>query len=186
MAAQVDVHDEGHVRPFLYSGTREQLEGAQHLIGALAHQHGWVVTVDLKRWHPAAEDWEDPKGRFSTVTPRSPSTKLQRRPARDQRLRALGEAVLTPTRRHRQTLESAGPWPRWRARLGLNQSCFIESVPKPLDGENLPEGFLVSEAWADEESVRPACPAVAVMEVVERHQKKSVIQHERKDLIDAG
>jgi hypothetical protein len=47
-------------RVFLYTGTREQAEGARDLIGALAEEHGWVVDADLKHWHPAAEDWEDP------------------------------------------------------------------------------------------------------------------------------
>jgi hypothetical protein len=47
-------------RVFLYAGTREQAEAARDLLQSLAQQHDWSLDVDLKRWHPAAEDWEDP------------------------------------------------------------------------------------------------------------------------------
>ena len=47
-------------RVFLYAGSREQAEQARKLILTLAEQHGWTVDADLKRWHPTAEDWEDP------------------------------------------------------------------------------------------------------------------------------
>ena len=26
----------------------------------LFRSHGWTVDAELRRWHPAAEDWEDP------------------------------------------------------------------------------------------------------------------------------
>jgi hypothetical protein len=45
---------------FLYTGSREQAERARELLLTLARQHGWSVDLDLKRWHPTAEDWEDP------------------------------------------------------------------------------------------------------------------------------
>src|SRR5437588_1417008 len=45
---------------FLYAGTREQAERAQKLIRARADEHGWQIETDLKRWHPVAEEWEDP------------------------------------------------------------------------------------------------------------------------------
>jgi hypothetical protein len=47
-------------RIFLYAGSREQAERARALLLSLAGQHGWNVDVDFKRWHPTAEDWEDP------------------------------------------------------------------------------------------------------------------------------
>ncbi len=47
-------------RVFLYAGTREQAESARELIDSLARQHGWKLTAELRHWHPAAEDWEDP------------------------------------------------------------------------------------------------------------------------------
>jgi hypothetical protein len=45
---------------FLYAGTREQAESARELLLSLAQQHGWELDIELKRWHPTAEDWEDP------------------------------------------------------------------------------------------------------------------------------
>ncbi len=45
---------------FLYAGSREQAESARELLLSLAQQHGWELDIDLKRWHPTAEEWEDP------------------------------------------------------------------------------------------------------------------------------
>lgn len=47
-------------RLFLYAGSRDQAESARDLLLSLAQQHGWSLDLELKRWHPAAEDWEDP------------------------------------------------------------------------------------------------------------------------------
>lgn len=47
-------------RIFLYAGSREQAERARELVDSLAKQDGWNLGLDLKRWHPTAEDWEDP------------------------------------------------------------------------------------------------------------------------------
>lgn len=47
-------------RVFLYAGSREQIEGVQALVSTEGEQHGWHLDTDLKRWHPTAEDWEDP------------------------------------------------------------------------------------------------------------------------------
>lgn len=45
---------------FLYAGSREQLESARKLVVTLDEQNGWSADLDMKRWHPIAEDWEDP------------------------------------------------------------------------------------------------------------------------------
>lgn len=45
---------------FLYAGTRDQAESARALIVSLAQKHDWKLTPELKRWHPDAEQWEDP------------------------------------------------------------------------------------------------------------------------------
>jgi hypothetical protein len=47
-------------RIFVYAGARKQAEEAHRLIDTLAQQHGWTVDVQLRHWHPIAEDWEDP------------------------------------------------------------------------------------------------------------------------------
>lgn len=45
---------------FCYTGTREQAEQAQTLIRSVAAEHGWQVEFQLARWHPTAEEWQDP------------------------------------------------------------------------------------------------------------------------------
>lgn len=45
---------------FLYTATREQAERARTLLEALDLKHDWKLMIDLKRWHPAAEEWRDP------------------------------------------------------------------------------------------------------------------------------
>jgi len=44
----------------VYAGDREQADRAAETIRAIAAEHDWHVTFDLKRWHPTAEEWEDP------------------------------------------------------------------------------------------------------------------------------
>jgi hypothetical protein len=50
--------DEGRV--FAYAGTRIQAEKARELIAKLDRRHEWEADVELRHWHPAAEQWEDP------------------------------------------------------------------------------------------------------------------------------
>ncbi|HLY48981.1 MAG TPA: hypothetical protein VKR21_07280 [Solirubrobacteraceae bacterium] len=45
---------------FCYADTREQAEAAGRAISALAAQEGWQIAVELRHWHPVAEEWEDP------------------------------------------------------------------------------------------------------------------------------
>lgn len=45
---------------FCYAGTREQAEAARELVLRVAAEHGWDPEIELRRWHPIAERWEDP------------------------------------------------------------------------------------------------------------------------------
>ena len=45
---------------FCYADTRGQAEAAERAISLLADRHGWQLTTGLTRWHPVAEEWEDP------------------------------------------------------------------------------------------------------------------------------
>jgi len=47
-------------RVFLYAGSRDQAEKGRALVESLATEQGWALESDLKRWHPVAEEWEDP------------------------------------------------------------------------------------------------------------------------------
>jgi hypothetical protein len=49
--------EDAHV--FLYAGSREQAELARDHLTAPAAEHGWDLDIEMKRWHPVAEDWED-------------------------------------------------------------------------------------------------------------------------------
>ena len=51
-------HDGAEV--FCYADTREQAEAAERAISRVAADTGWQIAVELRRWHPAAEEWEDP------------------------------------------------------------------------------------------------------------------------------
>jgi hypothetical protein len=45
---------------FCYADTREQAQAAERAVRSLASEHRWQLTTELRRWHPAAEEWEDP------------------------------------------------------------------------------------------------------------------------------
>lgn len=45
---------------FCYADTREQAQAAQRAIQSLATEHRWQFRTELRRWHPVAEEWEDP------------------------------------------------------------------------------------------------------------------------------
>jgi hypothetical protein len=45
---------------FLYAGTREQAERAAEFVRSIAEQQHWEIDLELRRWHPTAEEWEDP------------------------------------------------------------------------------------------------------------------------------
>jgi len=64
-------------RVFLYAGTREQAEKAWGAVEVEARQYGWTVDVDFRRWHPVAEEWEDPDKEL----PADDSTRLAEREA---------------------------------------------------------------------------------------------------------
>ena len=46
---------------FLYADTREQADAAAAAVGAAASRAGAGAKVEVRRWHPAAEEWEDPE-----------------------------------------------------------------------------------------------------------------------------
>ena len=52
---------------FVYSGDRFQAERAASKIRALAAENNWDVELQLKHWHPTAEEWEDPNEPLPTT-----------------------------------------------------------------------------------------------------------------------
>ncbi|HZU61432.1 MAG TPA: hypothetical protein VE983_10725 [Solirubrobacteraceae bacterium] len=51
-------HDQDDV--FCYVETREQAERARDLVAGLAAKNDWRLDTSVARWHPVAEEWEDP------------------------------------------------------------------------------------------------------------------------------
>jgi hypothetical protein len=45
---------------YLYAGERDQLDLAQAAIQKHLDAKGWKGELELRHWHPVAEDWEDP------------------------------------------------------------------------------------------------------------------------------
>jgi hypothetical protein len=45
---------------FFYCGDRAQAQAAATVVGKVADEHQWEITVELRHWHPTAEVWEDP------------------------------------------------------------------------------------------------------------------------------
>jgi hypothetical protein len=46
---------------YVYAGTRAQAESARAFVDELAAKHDWSVAAELRHWHPAAAEWEDPE-----------------------------------------------------------------------------------------------------------------------------
>jgi hypothetical protein len=45
---------------FVYAGTREPLEWVRDEVQKFVDSKGWQATLELRRWHPVAESWEEP------------------------------------------------------------------------------------------------------------------------------
>ncbi len=45
---------------FCYTSTRALAERLEVLVHSLAAENDWKVETELTRWHPVAEEWEDP------------------------------------------------------------------------------------------------------------------------------
>jgi hypothetical protein len=69
---------------FGYAGTREQAEDVGKTIEALATNHGWQPMIELRHWHPTAEEWEDP----ATPLPQTDADEAQERRERMAQERA--------------------------------------------------------------------------------------------------
>jgi hypothetical protein len=55
----VAVSHEGE-RIFLYAGTREPLDWVRDEVEKFLDPKGWKAEIELRHWHKAAEEWEDP------------------------------------------------------------------------------------------------------------------------------
>lgn len=106
-------------RLFVYAGSREQVEAAGKLISDVAGEEGWAVETRLRRWHPAAEDWENP----DEPLPGSPES------AEDEH-----EALIASERgRSERTGE-----PEWEVRIDFDSHHDAVEFDKKLEAEGIP------------------------------------------------
>lgn len=124
-------------RVFLYAGNRDQAERARTVVEAEARQHGWAIHVELRHWHPSAEDWEDP----DKPLPDDDAARL-----------AEHEALIA-----REREEAAAGRPEYEVRVDLPSRHDAASFAERLRGEGLPAvhrwRFLLVGA-ADEDSAK--------------------------------
>jgi hypothetical protein len=125
-------------RVFLYAGTREQLEKAAALVDGLAQEHDWSLRSELRRWHPLAEDWEDPDAPI-------PDDEAERR-AEHERLMAT----------ERREAEQRGH-PEFEVRVDFPSRREAAATDEKLRAEGLPtvhRGRYLLVGASDEDSAR--------------------------------
>ena len=79
-------------RLFLYAGSREQVEAVGALVDKAAAENNWKISSRLRRWHPEAEDWENP----DAPLPQSPESAEDEREARIVAERSRAERTGEP------------------------------------------------------------------------------------------
>jgi hypothetical protein len=103
---------------FAYTGTRALGERVEVLVRQLAGENGWDIQTDLKRWHPVAEEWEDP----NTPLPTGPA-------------QAAEHAELID--REREETAERG-YPEFEVRVELPSHRDAVKFVEKLDEEDLP------------------------------------------------
>jgi hypothetical protein len=104
---------------FFYAGQREQAERAREVAQQFADQQGWEADLELRRWHPTAEAWEDPDKPL---------------PADDAQ-RAAEHAELIADER-RQALEEGHP--EFEVRIECASRADAAALSQKLRAEGLP------------------------------------------------
>jgi hypothetical protein len=104
---------------FLYAGTREQAEQAREFVVREASKDGAEVQTELRRWHPAAEEWEDPDVPL---------------PDDDAERRAEHEELMA---RERRETEERGH-PEFEVRVGLPSWHDASDLAERLRAEGIP------------------------------------------------
>lgn len=121
---------------FLYAATRKQIESARAAVEKLATEHGWTISIELRRWHPEAEEWEGPDAPL-------PASAAERAAEHEELIAAERRAV------------AEGGDPRFEVRVDLPSHGEAVRFEEMLRAEGLPAvrrwKYLVLGA-ADEES----------------------------------
>jgi hypothetical protein len=121
---------------FLYAGERRQIESARHVVAKVIDEYGWSAGIELRRWHPESEEWEDPGEPL-------PQTDAELEAEREQRIAAERAEV------------AAGADPQFEVRVDLPTHHDAVRFDELLRAEGLPAvrrwKYLVVGA-ADEDS----------------------------------
>lgn len=104
---------------FCYTATRDQAETVQQRIRSVAAEKGWQADVELARWHPAAEEWEDPDKPL---------------PASEGDLAAEHEELI---RREREEAEEQG-YPDFEVRVQCRSRSDAIALAERLRAEGIP------------------------------------------------
>lgn len=162
-------HDEDDV--FCYSETREQAERARDLVQNLVAQRGWRVDTELARWHPAAEEWEDPDKPLPATAPQLAAehaelVERERQQAREQGYPDFEVRVQCPSRAdavelaERLDAEGIPSLRRWHYLLigALDEDAAAELARRV--GAEAPSGSVVTTEGTGQAAiaVRPGNP----------------------------
>src|SRR5690348_14657814 len=152
-----------------YAGERAQAELAADAIRAIAAERGWDVELRLKRWHPTAEEWEDPEVPLPTTDAERAAERAQRVAKEREESAERGYAeyeVRIQCSSHRETVELADRLQeeglpllrRWRYLLiGASDEDSANALAERLRAEAPAGSTVVAEvsqraAWDDDPS----------------------------------
>jgi hypothetical protein len=157
-------HEGGTI--FLYAGDRDQLDRARRVVQGQLDQKGWDASFELRHWHEAAEDWEDPDAAEPTTAAGQEAERERLMATEDEEAAARGLAefevrVEFPSHREARDfakrLEDEGlePVRRWRYLVvgaadedAANELADRIRAEAPTDSKVTAEGSLAA-AWRD-------------------------------------
>ncbi|OJU85456.1 MAG: hypothetical protein BGO11_00460 [Solirubrobacterales bacterium 70-9] len=170
-ANQLIVSHEGE-EIFVYAADREHIDGARTVVEKLLATKGWKAKLDVRRWHPEAEEWEDVDKALPTSDAEKQAEHAQRIATEDAETAAHGGhaefevRIEFPShgeaRDFAKKLEDEGfqPVRRWRYMVvgaadedAANELADRIRAEAPADSKVTAEGSLRA-AW-DERPVNP-------------------------------
>ena len=157
---------------FVYAAIREQIEEARKAVEKLLADKDWQAKLEVRRWHPEAEEWEDPDQPLPGSAAEKEAEHGQRIENEDAEVAADGGRAEFEVRvefpSHHEAHEFAEklaaeglePVRRWRYMVvgaadedAANQLAERIRAEAPADAKVTAEGSL-SAAWAE----RPVNP----------------------------
>jgi hypothetical protein len=109
---------------FLYTDTEEAARESERVVRSLMEEHDRAGEIDVRRWHPDAEDWE-------TLDKPLPSTEEEREAERAQLME-----------REAEESEAEG-FSEWEVRIELSHRREAAELERRLESEGLP----VTRRW---------------------------------------